>query len=47
MCAYPSYNANHSFAISYKDHLKNQKKYTDWLDRRNQIIIPLRIILDK
>ena len=33
MCAYPSYNANHSFAISYKDHLKNQKKYTDWLDK--------------
>ena len=33
MCAYPSYNANHSFAISYKDHLKNQKNYTDWLDK--------------
>ena len=33
MCAYPSYNANHSFATSYKDHLKNQKKYTDWLDQ--------------
>ena len=33
MCAYPSYNANHSFATSYKDHLKNQKKYTNWLDQ--------------
>ena len=33
MCAYPSYNANHSFATSYQDHLKNQKKYTDWLDK--------------
>ena len=31
MCAYPSYNANHSFATSYKDHLKNQKKYTEQL----------------
>ena len=33
MCAYPSYNANQSFASSYKDHMKNQKKYTNWLDQ--------------
>ncbi len=32
MCAYPSYNANHSFAVTYNEHLRNQKKYTDWLD---------------
>ena len=32
MCAEPSYKANHSFAVTYNEHLKNYNKYKNWLN---------------
>ena len=33
MCAEPAYSGKHNFAVSYKEHLKNQKLYKAWLNK--------------